>query len=73
MLKVRFPFATRSVAFFAVPVLAFLSLTMPLSAQVNDDATNADRLQYLDIFEMEVAADPRISPDGSRVVYVRRG
>jgi acylaminoacyl-peptidase len=73
MLKVRFPIATRSVAFFAVPALAFLSLTMPLSAQVNDDAANADRLQYLDIFEMEVAADPRISPDGSRVVYVRRG
>ncbi|MFQ5536843.1 MAG: prolyl oligopeptidase family serine peptidase [Gemmatimonadota bacterium] len=28
---------------------------------------------YLDVFELEVAADPQISPDGSRVVYVRRG
>lgn len=27
----------------------------------------------LDVFGMEVAADPRISPDGSQVVYVRRG
>ncbi len=43
------------------------------SAQVNDVAATADRMQYLDIFEMEVAADPRISPDGSRIVYVRRG
>ena len=28
---------------------------------------------YLDVFDLEVAADPQISPDGSRVVYVRRG
>jgi acylaminoacyl-peptidase len=40
---------------------------------VNEAAAEPDRLQYLDVFEMEVAADPRISPDGSRVVYVRQG
>lgn len=43
----------------------------PASAQPGD--ADPSRLQYLDVFEMEVAADPRISPDGSRVVYVRRG
>ena len=54
-------------------VLATLLIAAPLAAQVNDEASDPDRLQYLDVFEMEVAADPRISPDGSRVVYVRRG
>ena len=60
-------------ASFPIATLAVLSLGAPLAAQVNDDAADTDRLQYLDVFEMEVAADPRISPDGSRVVYVRRG
>ena len=58
---------------FPLAILAVLSLVVPLAAQVNDEASDADRLQYLDVFEMEVAADPRISPDGSRIVYVRRG
>lgn len=58
---------------FPLAILAVLALVVPLAAQVNDEASDADRLQYLDVFEMEVAADPRISPDGSRIVYVRRG
>ena len=29
-------------------------------------------MQYMDIFELEVAADVQISPDGSRIAYVRR-
>ena len=61
---------TRSHAF---PALALLSFAAPLAAQVNDEATDPGRLQYLDVFEMEVAADPRISPDGEQVVYVRSG
>ena len=28
---------------------------------------------YLDVFDLEVAADPQISPGGSQIVYVRRG
>ena len=43
------------------------------SGQVNDAAATSDRFQYLDVFDLEVAADPQISPDGSRIVYVRRG
>ncbi|MFT5478287.1 MAG: dipeptidyl aminopeptidase/acylaminoacyl peptidase, partial [Planctomycetota bacterium] len=34
-----------------------------------DDAVHT--LELLDVFELEYASDPRISPDGSRVVYVR--
>ncbi len=29
--------------------------------------------QYLDVFELEHASDPQISPDGSQIVYVRNG
>lgn len=54
-------------------VALFALLPTPNSAQVNDAAADPDRFQYLDVFELEVAADPRISPDGSRIVYVRRG
>lgn len=53
-----------------------LTLTPPpqsIVAQVNGAAADPGRFQYLDVFELEVAADPRISPDGSRIVYVRRG
>ena len=31
-----------------------------------------DRLAPLDIFNLQFAADPQISPDGSRIVYVRQ-
>jgi hypothetical protein len=30
------------------------------------------RLSPMDVFALQYAADPRISPDGKRVVYVRR-
>ena len=32
----------------------------------------AKPMQYMDIFELEVAGDVQISPDGSRIAYVRR-
>jgi dipeptidyl aminopeptidase/acylaminoacyl peptidase len=44
----------------------FLLLTPPSQANQND------LFNRTDIFELEVAADPQISPDGRRVVYVRR-
>lgn len=40
------------------------------AAAQSDDS---GRFGYLDVFELEIAQDPQISPDGSRVVYVRRG
>lgn len=34
-------------------------------------ALGADHFQALDVFELEYASDPRISPDGQRIVYLR--
>src|SRR3954471_16449070 len=31
-----------------------------------------DRLQPMDIFNMQSVTDPQISPDGKKIVYVRR-
>ncbi len=35
-------------------------------------AEKPDRLEPLDVFNLQYAADPQISPDGSRIVYVRQ-
>ena len=34
------------------------------------DKPNSNHFLNTDVFELEVAADPRIAPDGSRIVYV---
>jgi len=44
--------------------LALVSLAAPV---LQDDA----RFEPADVFELEYASDPRIAPDGQRVVYVR--
>jgi len=36
------------------------------------DEVNKNHFLNTDVFELEVAADPQISPDGSRVAYVRQ-
>jgi len=36
------------------------------------DHSDTNILKNLDVFELEVAADPQISPDGSQIVYARR-
>ena len=36
------------------------------------DEPNPNHFLNTDVFELEFAADPQISPDGSRVIYVRR-
>ena len=43
--------------------LATVALPQPVRAQ--------SRFESMDVFQLEYAADPRISPDGSKVVYVR--
>lgn len=48
-------------------------LALPARAQEPMDAVSSDRLELKDVFQLEWASDPRISPDGSRVVYVRSG
>jgi len=49
-----------------LPVLLFVSLT--LQAQ-----THLPPFSYLDVFELEYASDPQISPNGQQVVYRRMG
>jgi acylaminoacyl-peptidase len=46
---------------------AALALTSPLTFGYQ----GADRLELLDVFELEWVSDPQISPDGDRVVYAR--
>ena len=36
-----------------------------------EDKPNPNHFLNTDVFELEIAADPQISPDGSRVAYVR--
>jgi len=43
-----------------------------LGGLVFADEPDTNRFLNTDVFELEVAADPQISPDGSRVVYVRQ-
>src|SRR5262249_39650476 len=44
-----------------------ICLVVPVSAQQKND-----RLQPMDIFNIQSVGDPQISPDGRRIVYVRR-
>ena len=53
--------------YFLGCVLFLGGMTLPAPGQVQ-----APGLQAEDVFEMESVSDPRISPDGTRIVYVRR-
>jgi len=55
----------RSLPAAAWVVCALLAIAPPAAGQT-------DRLSVEDIFNMEYATDPQISPDGQRVVYVRQ-
>ena len=48
---------------------ALLCLAVPAAGQAGAES---GPLRMEDIFEVEIAGDPRISPDGRRVVYVRQ-
>jgi len=41
------------------------------SSATRSQGTGTRPLELMDVFELEYAVDPRIAPDGSRVVYVR--
>ena len=51
--------------FASLPALLLALLIPPLAAQT-------DRLTEMSVFDLEYASDPRISPDGEWVVYVRQ-
>ncbi|MEM7584248.1 MAG: S9 family peptidase [Acidobacteriota bacterium] len=53
-----------SIAILALPGL-------PVLAEESMPEIEPKRLMELDVFELEYASDPRISPDGERIVYVR--
>jgi hypothetical protein len=46
-----------------------LALTLALAA--GSAAADRPGLKAEDVFDLEVATDPQISPDGRRVAYVR--
>jgi acylaminoacyl-peptidase len=52
------------------PLAAALLLLPPLP-RARADGAPADRLRPIDVFQLEYASDPQISPDGTKVVYVR--
>ncbi len=45
--------------------------TQAIGAQDSDNPAISDKLEMLDIFNLEYVSDPQISPDGQQVVYVR--
>lgn len=57
-------------------VLAFLFLALLASSgqerKEDKSQEKSDRLTAMDVFTLQSAADPRISPDGKRIVYVRQ-
>jgi dipeptidyl aminopeptidase/acylaminoacyl peptidase len=48
-----------------------LCLSLLASSSVAAEEPDDDHFHPLDVFQVEHASDPRISPDGKRVVYVR--
>lgn len=50
-----------------------LTFNLPAAAAAQDGPARSDRFTASDVFELEWAADPRISPDGKRIVFARTG
>ena len=53
---------------YAFPAVLMLMIALPLAAQ----EAPANRISAMDIFNLQYASDPQISPDGTKIVYVRR-
>jgi dipeptidyl aminopeptidase/acylaminoacyl peptidase len=52
--------------------LLLLALALPLPAFAQDGPGASRIFAGRDLFDLEVATDPQISPDGSRIAYVRK-
>ncbi|RMD89806.1 MAG: S9 family peptidase, partial [Calditrichaeota bacterium] len=54
-------------------LLCLLLFALPVSIQAGKPLNdlNSKYFQPLDVFQLEYASDPQISPDGERIVYVR--
>ena len=64
----RPPFSAAAGARTFVALLTVAAFSLPAAAQT---VPSGSRFEPMDVFQLEYAADPQISPDGSRVVYVR--
>jgi acylaminoacyl-peptidase len=52
-------------------VLASTAFFMVLTVFAFAESPNTHRFQLIDVFQLEYAADPQISPDGTTIVYAR--
>src|SRR5215472_13651642 len=63
----------RSVALSTLLGLSVLSFAQDKQDKKGDKSQErSDRLTAMDVFSLQFAADPQISPDGKRIVYVRQ-
>ena len=51
------------------PVFLYTTVALLVASPL---AAQSDRLTEIDVFDLEYAGDPRMSPDGDQVVYVRQ-
>ena len=61
----------RQLLILFILLFVIVSNEYSLSGYADDQTSLRDRFQPIDVFELEYASDPRISPDGNQVVYVR--
>jgi dipeptidyl aminopeptidase/acylaminoacyl peptidase len=54
------------------PAITTLSAFLVLSPLARTAQELSNRLEPMDVFHLQVAADPQISPDGKRIVYSRQ-
>jgi acylaminoacyl-peptidase len=52
-------------------ILTSILMIATMGSIAATDSIDDSTLQLIDVFQLEYAADPQISPDGKRVVYVR--
>src|ERR1700694_3233731 len=59
-----------SLSFGGFAIAAVLSFTFPGTIEAQD--ASAHKLIAMDEFQLQLPTDPQISPDGKKIVYVRR-
>ena len=52
-------------------ILVSMLMTLTIIGTATADEIDDQKLKLIDVFQLEYGADPQISPDGERVVYVR--
>lgn len=62
----------RSTLLALICLLALCVLSTAQDKKEDKQQQKSDRLTAMDVFNLQYAADPQISPDGKRIVYVRQ-